>query len=214
MTFDNSFDAECRVFWADALATVLGPNPPTSATWTGLTSILEALRPFMALQRNHAHLPTGGGMDFNGIALSAEKGCLDFDIGDRIVYTAKPATLTIEHLHSSPTNSFLLLQLARHPSSPAMESKSKGRDFLLELAPGELVDRDVWERGYIEIDGDGREVPIPLGARQVTRFLGGKVLIVSKRSLWNSIAATYDGRHDGMTASEIREGIMGALGLG
>jgi hypothetical protein len=43
------------------------------------------------------------------------------------------------------------------------------------------------------------------------RWLQGKVLLVAKGSLWNSVPATYDGRHNGMTAAEIRRTIERSL---
>ncbi len=105
-------------------------------------------------------------MDFNSVALSAEEGWPGFrsrrsyGLYGQARHADDRAPAIFSHRFG-----FLLLQLAEIPNSPAAEFKSEGRDFLLEIAPGELVDREVWERGYIEIDENGREVPIPASAR-------------------------------------------------
>jgi hypothetical protein len=64
----------------------------------------------MGENRNHAHLPTGGGLDFLSVGPSAEPGCLEFMVGDRVVQIMKPRSLTLERIDSAG-NSFLLLEL-------------------------------------------------------------------------------------------------------
>jgi hypothetical protein len=53
-------------------------------------------------------------------------------------------------------------------------------------------------------DENGDEIPVPDDARLTVRWLRGKVLLVAKGSLWNGDPAAYDGRHNGMTAAQIR----------
>lgn len=59
----EEFKEQVLQFWTSGIAKVVGNNPPVSETWRGIDSIRTALRPFMAKDRNHAHLPTGGGLD-------------------------------------------------------------------------------------------------------------------------------------------------------
>jgi hypothetical protein len=75
---------------------------------------------------------------------------------------------------------------------------------LVEVAPAEYVSRDAWDRGFLGHDENGDEIPIRDDARLTVRWLQGKVLLVAKGSLWNSDPANYDGRHNGMTAAQIR----------
>jgi hypothetical protein len=68
-----------------------------SATWHGLDRIRAVLQPFMGIGRNHAHFPSGGGMDFQSVEIAAESGCLSFSVDDRMVEIMKPSALTLEH---------------------------------------------------------------------------------------------------------------------
>lgn len=198
-------------FWTRAIVGVAGDNPPATSTWRGLQSICGALQPFMAANRNHAHLPTGGGLDVLDAGLSVERGCLEFRVGERSAWVVKPKALTLEHIPASPIDSFLLLELARLEPIEADEHSRDGMEELLELKPGKYVERGVWDRGFLRYDEDGREVPLPTGCRLVTRWLEGKILIVAKGSLWNGTPATYDGEHNTMRSAEIREVIEQAL---
>lgn len=66
------------------------------------------------------------------------------------------------------------------------------------------MERYVWDAGHFGYDEDEGEIPLPDEARLVVRWFNGKVLFVSKGSMWNGTPATYDGRHDSMSAAEIR----------
>ena len=135
----------------------------------------------------------------------------------------KPRSLTLERLESAG-NSFLLLELdnldpsgvdgtdENEPDGDSDAEHAKlSREELLEVAPAEYVSRDVWDRGFLDRDENGDDIPIPRDARLAVRWLQGKVLLVAKGSLWNRDPATYDGRHNGMTAAQIRRTIERSL---
>ena len=82
---------------------------------------------------------------------------------------------------------------------------------MLELAPSEYVERYVWDQGHLGYDESSREIPLPDDARLMTRWFDGKILFVTKGSMWNGTPATYDGRHDTMSAEQIRAMIERAL---
>lgn len=200
----TEFLAESLDHWKKAISEVVGPIAATSVTWHGLDRIQSVLRPFMGANRNHAHYPTGGGLDFHSVESATESGCLSFLAGDRLADIVKPRAVTLEHFVEAPRESFLLLELDKLASSGADEYPTKEKEGVLEYPSGTYLSRDLWERGYLHHDEDGREVPLPLSSRVVTRWFGGKILIVAKGSLWNSDPATYDGRHNTMTAPQIR----------
>jgi hypothetical protein len=141
----------------------------------------------MGENRNHAYLPTGGGFDFLSVRPSAaEPGCLEFMVGDRVFQIMKPRSLTLERIDSAG-NSFLLLELdnldpsgvyGTDENEPDGDSDAKhaerSSEELVEVAPAEYLSRDVWERGFLDHDENGDEI------------------------------STYDGRHSGMTAAQIR----------
>jgi hypothetical protein len=107
---DDSHESS-RAAWDAAVASAAsGSAAPGSIVWRGHQAISQALAPFMGENRNHAHLPTGGGLDFLSVGPSAEPGCLEFMVGDRVVQIMKPGSLTLERIDSAG-NSFLLLEL-------------------------------------------------------------------------------------------------------
>jgi hypothetical protein len=206
----SDFHQKTRATWVTAINEVGGPASPSSMTWRGLDAIMAALTPFVGPAYSHAHLPTGGGMDFLTVAPSHERGCLEFEVSERMVYLMKPRALTLERIDLAPAESFLILELDELRPSGVYERRDDGRyerssEELVEIEAGEYLDREIWDRGFLDIDEDGREVPIPRSARLMVRWFRGKVLIVVKGSLWNGTAATYDGRHNKMSAAQIRE---------
>lgn len=207
----DDMDVEFDRRWLKAIETTVGGKPPASTIWRGLDDIITALTPFMGPADNHGHLPTGGGMDFKGVSRSRERGCLEFEIGDRTAYVMRPEKLTLEYLKEGPVESFLLLELADlEPSGVYEKDSESGYEPLVDL-DGEYLDYDVWNRGFLEHDENGHEVPIPRNARIVNRFFRGKVVIVAKHSIWNGTPDTYDGRHDKMTVDQIRGAIERSL---
>jgi hypothetical protein len=217
----DEFHESSRADWDAAVAGISSTGAPASIVWSRSQEIIQALAPFMGENCNHAHLPTGGGLDFLSVGHSAEPGCLEFMVSDRVVQIMKPRSLTLERIDSAG-NSFLLLELDDLNSSGVYETDEKetGGDNdaaradceeLLELAPADYVSRDVWDRGFLDHDENGDEIAIPDDARLAVRWLKGKVLLVAKGSLWNSDPATYDGRHNRMTAAQIRRIIERSL---
>jgi serine/threonine-protein kinase len=171
---------------------------------------------------NHAHFPTGGGLDFLSVGSSAEPGCLEFRTGRRTVQIMKPRSLTLERIDAAG-NSFFLLELDDLDPSGVYETDENEPDQdndaeaerrsedLVEVAPADYVSRDVWDRGFLDHDENGHEIPIPDDARLAVRWLKGKVLLVANGSLWNGDPGTYDGRHNKMTADQIRQIIERSL---
>lgn len=218
----EDFHRERRDAWDRAIASLAGPNSPATIVWKGRADIAAALEPLMGINNNHAHLPTGGGMDFEAVRRSAEPGCLEFLAGGRTGYIVKPRKLTLERI-DSPGNSFLLLELDElaptdtyddgedQAEDEEVAKRDRGSEELLEVAPGEYEDRGLWDRGFLGYDEGGREIPMPDEARIVVRWLRGKILFVAKGSLWNGSPRTYGGEHDKFSAYQIRQAIERAL---
>lgn len=206
MTNDD-FLANARETWVRSIDAAAGPGDSHSVTWRGPAEISRALSHVMGSGRNHAHLPGGGGMDITAVEPSSERGCLDLRVGRRTIYRVKPDRLVLERIQSRPVESFLLLELEElGPSGAYPEDESAERaarpfptEEYVEGGDGELYERSTWDGG-VTPDGD----PLPDGSRLVVRFMRGKVLFVSKGSIWNGWSATYDGRHSNMSAADIR----------
>ena len=207
----EEFFEECLKTWKAAITSVAGSNPPDSLTWRGLDRILDAIQPVMGANRNHAHLPTGGGFDFQEVEYAAESNCLSFTVEERMADIINPLSLTLEYFPKAPLESFLLLELDTLTATGVNKYPSNHKEEVIEYPRGTYLSRDLWEDGYLAHDENGREIPLPPESRLVTRWFGGKVLFVAKGSLWNGDPGTYDGRHNVMTAAQIRKVIEGTL---
>lgn len=205
--------------WTAAIDAV-NPSKASSATWTGLADIAGAIEHFIGPAANHAHLPSGGGLDYESMKPSRERGCLEFGVGYGGAHILKPARLTLERIQEAPGESFLLLELGELPTTGPINRDTDESDSIsrrlrlcedLVEANGEYFDRTAWEQGYLGHDEYGREIPLPDNTRTVSRWLGGKVLFVAKGSMWNGTPRTYDGRHNTMTANDIRRTIERSL---
>lgn len=208
----------------DAATETLELTSGQSKTWRGPTEIAKTLEPILARNLNHGLLPTGGGHDLLGVRASTEPGCLEVRVSERTAYIVKPKTLTFEKLEAEGQSFFLLELDALEPSgvyevggeedgevSEDRPAYIRDSEELLELHPGEYVNREVWDRGFSHYTEDGSEAPFSSSARIVVRWFGGKFLIVAKASLWNSASETYDGRHNRMTSAQIRDVIERSL---
>lgn len=212
----QEFIDENRRSWINAIQATATANTPDSAIWREVSRIVTALQPFMGNGMNHAFLPTGGGQDVLRVETSVEPECLEMKVHRDCAWIARPDTLTFTHFPQSPTESFLLLELAqlrptRLPELPT-NRRAGAVEELVELSPGDYQPRSVWDAGFVGYDEDGHEIPLPAEARLIQRLLKGKVLIVAKASIWNHISATYDGRHNTMTAAQIRAFIAERIG--
>lgn len=193
--------------WREAIRTVFGDVPPKSATWTHAGDIVRVLAPLA--RQNHALLPDGGGLDVIGVSSSRERHCIELQTTQESAIVARPRSMQFEYIESSPENSFFLIELDHLPPTEVYEN-SPNWEQLVEL-DDEYLDYDVWQHGVLSHDENGNEIRLPEHARIVVRARGGKILVVAKTGLWNGTTSTYDGRHERMSAAEIRSAIERAL---
>lgn len=204
----SDFQTRTRAAWKAAVSSTFSAPTPGSASWTEIWDQVRVIERFMGI--NHALLPGGGGMDIQKISFSRENGCIELHTSERSLYVARPRLMEFEYVSQSPEESFFLLSLLPLKPTDVYEEVRSESEALLEIED-EYLDYSIWDRGFIEYDERGYEIPIPADARLVTRLLRGKILLVAKASLWNSDTATYDGRHDHLTAGDIRAMIERAL---
>jgi serine/threonine-protein kinase len=210
----DEFDTRNRAQWAAAIEQTFGDNPPRSAQWSDVDSIVRVLMRFMGQNLNHTMMPGGGGLDMEAIARSVEPGCVEFSPADRMANVFRPGVVYFEHFPESPWNSFFLVETRTLEPFGVYEESSGEYEEVVELSPGEYVDRSHHDTGILDYDEQGNEIPLPPSARSVGRHFKGKFLVVAKQSIWNRASVTYDGRHNGMTAKEIRALIQSLIDEG
>ena len=200
----SDFQISARADWSHSIRYVLGVKALPATVWTDLSEIVAVLSKIMGSNRNHAHLPDGGGHDFLSVAISSDPGCLDFWIDSRTIYRMKPRKLTLEYVDLDPAESFFYLELDQlKPTGTYPDQEPRPGCFdneeLIEVSSGKYLPRKFWDDGKTS---DGRK--LPKSANLVIRLLAGNLMIVTKGSIWNGAHATYDGRHARMTPADIR----------
>lgn len=207
----EDFLQQGRQRWRDAMAEALGPAPAERSEWTDLEQISTVLAPFTKKGVGHLYLPTGGGQEPTGVRLGREKGTIEFRIGKRTAYVTKPARLVIHYFEEAPAQSFVFIEGAKLKPSGVYDKLTTDSEELVEVSPGDLRERAVWDRGFADMDQYGDEIPLPDSARLIMRFLRGGFAIVGTGSIWNGTAATYDGEHDELGEAEMRKLIQAVI---
>ena len=155
-------------------------------------------------------MPTGGGFDLLAVTHSSEPDCIDFHIDGRLHVVVKPRSLNLERIGADAAQSFLMLELGSLQPSGAYDEERSQRiierrlEEVVDLGGADYVSRDGRDYGVYE-DEDGFERELPEDYRGVMRFMNGKIMLVAKSSIWNGFPSTYDGRHERMSTSMMRQ---------
>lgn len=202
---DTFFEEEAKN-WCSAFSD-LSWNGKTSKSWTGSTEVGTVLNQFLGRNLGHAHYPTGGGLDWLKAGPSRERDCLAVWVSEKMLDIFRPSRMVAEYFPQAELESFLLIELEQLDALEEKTPSSEPRQEFLELTEKGYVDRSIWDQGFLEIDENGDEIPLPDDARLVTRWLQGKILLVAKGSIWNGDPTTYDGRHNNMSSAQIQAAI-------
>lgn len=152
---------------------------------------------------NHAFFPGGGGLDLTGAAQSTEGGCIELHFGGQ-VEVVKPQKLTFDSFGDNLEWAYFRLETGEIEPSGVYENNSFEYEELTEINPGEYLPRSIWEHGYYGYDENGYEMPLPKGARVISRCFKGAYVIFAKTSIYNQVPGTYDGRHNKMSSERFR----------
>jgi serine/threonine-protein kinase len=190
--------------WLSIQSQLFPIGTPQRAVWTGIDEICAVLR--LAADSNnlnHMFLPTGGGMDLTKVEIAAEPGFIRLELGMHIIL--KPRSLSFETFgHGSPWNYFRL-EAEQVPTTNvpgAYVTRDRMEELLCELTPGNYVAYEAWE------EAEYSNAPLPNTARLIHRALEGAFVIFAKRSWYNLVPETYDGRHQQMTGDVFRDYIL------
>ena len=187
--------------WSEMLDKLFGSRIPESAIWTSKEGIIKTLNKIgLTKHKNHAFMPSGGGLDLSGADFASEDNCIEIYF-DGSVYICRPASLQFESFVAD--NTWFYFRLETNTLKPKIEKHSHRECFedLMELITGEFVERekenddDVFEKFH----------------RYVTIILSGSIVIFSKNSVYNAVSSTYDGRHNKMSAETFRKYIIDAI---
>lgn len=194
--------------WEKKLKELFPDGMPKEMSWVGKESIISVLNKIGAVPSlNHLLFPSGGGLDLTGAKHSSENNCIELCFGDS-VEIVKPISLTFNSFDADLEWAYFRLETEGLEPSGVYETKSDlSYEEVTELTPGHYVSYSVWEYGYYGYDENGNEKKLPSTARVISRSFGGAYLIIAKTCKYNQIPATYDGRHNRMTAERFRQEI-------
>lgn len=213
------------VLWEEMIIRIFGDKPNNPVHITDKTEIINTLNSIgkdKAL--NHVFLPSGGGLDLRRTVPSNESGLveLQFDGSPEIV---NPESLTFYQFGDNPEwwyfrlntlpfepSGIYEIEVENEPTYKSVlereieeEMKYIGEE-LVEITPGQYINRSFWDIGYTGHDEYGNEIPLPPNARVVSRkYNGGAYVIFPKFSAYNNVPSTYDARHNKVSAEQFEQ---------
>uniref|UniRef100_Q3AQV2 Serine/threonine protein kinase n=1 Tax=Chlorobium chlorochromatii (strain CaD3) TaxID=340177 RepID=Q3AQV2_CHLCH len=160
---------------------------PKRVIWENIEDIVKILKVVCTYDNlNHMLYPNGGGMDLEDVRLSHEKSCIELDC--QLINIVKPKRLLFESFGYTAEWNYFRLEL-------------------YELEPSGAYENDEYYENiqyYEEYDG----YVSPENTMQLLRWFRGSFVIFNKRSVYNRISSTYDGRHNKMNTEEFRDYIQ------
>lgn len=204
----RQFRAESLAAWKQLVERRVGRH----AFWGnedlhGMVAMLNEVA--VGARQNHVLFPDGGGYDLSGAALSHEKGCIELRFGGPTTIV-RPVSLSMVVVDRDPLFEWAYFRLETAglaPSGIYEDRADRPFEEVLELSPGEYVDRAYWDSGSLGEDENGRRLPLPDGARPLTRHFQGPFLIVAKASSYMALDK-YIGFHAKWSAEEFRIAIQ------
>jgi hypothetical protein len=182
--------------WKRVLGSLFPVGTPARAVWNSPEEIVAVLnRAASYPSLNHLFLHPTGGQDLKGARLGREPGTIELDLG--FSHLILPRRLYFESFRYGAEWNYFRLE-----SDPLTKVLARDNDWgpyerLVELESGELIDFYDWDTF---VDGEVTSY------RHIARHVqGGAFVIFQKKSTYNRISATYDGRHNTMSAGKFRK---------
>lgn len=199
----DEFRIEQLPKWEEMIKTLFNGEVPLNKEWHDREDIVEVLD-FIGKNNalNHTFLPQGGGLDLLGCTLSNENECIELNL-DSIGHVLKPKRLIFQWFSDADYEwAYFLLESELLQPSGVYEELLYPEEELVEISPGEYIQRGYWDAG--EYYGK----PLPKEARLIGRYLRGSFVTFSKASLYNANTRTYDGRHNKQSVESFKNHIQ------
>ncbi|MGO8224748.1 hypothetical protein HA464_06730 [Rhizobium leguminosarum bv. trifolii] len=193
--------------WRTAIHEAFGDEVPRSRSWSNPYDLADVLRHFM--EGNYSYLTPDGHLPLMGVSIHEDGKRLLFDLSETGLLEMLLDRATFEYIEKEPIESFFLLDLKSMPPSGVYDEVRDNEQVV--RVDGVDYDYSLAEHGIWEHDEEGNEIPLPDDAKTVLRLLNGKLLIVSKGSMWNHSNKTWAGIHATMSPAEIRVDIERVL---
>lgn len=187
---NDEFRSENLPKWENLLKEIFNGKIPETYEWTNKKEIIKILNKLAKSDTlNHVFLASSGGMDLVGASESHEEACIEIHF-DGLTSVINPKKLMFESFPEGDYEwAYFRLVLDDLARTNTYDDDRYDYEILTELAPGEYVERSVFDDGYYK----GRALSEE--ARVMGRILKGDLVIFNKASLYKSNPSTYDGRH-------------------
>jgi serine/threonine-protein kinase len=204
--------------WFEIQSKLFPASIPSRVIWENISDIVNVLKLVCKYDfLNHVFFPDSGGLDLIDANFATEKGCIELNF--QSIHIVKPKRLLFESFDYNPEwNYFRLESDSLPPVGSDLTKKTKKNDnkkdgdlnseeeleysyeALSELSPGEYYSYDILaDKNYYKDD-----YFFTTYSRHIKRWSSGSFVIFGKRSVYNLISSTYDGRHNTMTTDEFR----------
>lgn len=174
---------------------------PEIACWEDKNRIRDVLALIASLPAFNHMLYVKGGLDFEKVENASEPECL-YIYEDYMINIVKPKKLIYCNFPDDTRWNYFLLEVDElEPILSDEKSTDHPFEFLVEDTPGNYVSAKDEMYGVYDY-GTGEK--LPEGWKSVRRCYGGKFMICLKYGPYNSIHATYDGRHSQCSSQQFR----------
>ena len=204
INFEN-FAIENAKDWKQIHHDIFGSTIPLHYEWTDIHDIVSVLAKIARVENsNHMFFPESGGLDLEGVSISYEKDAIELLASTP--YIVKPKKLVFESIDADCDWNYFRLETKELKPSGVCEELPKNalREEVLELSPGQYIDKQYW------YDEEYEGEPLPSTARIVRRYFTGSFAIFKKTSAYNNNPITpYDAIHHKLGEEEFRRVVIG-----
>ncbi|MBU4348849.1 hypothetical protein KJ830_10785 [bacterium] len=201
----GDFETENLIVWERIIKELFPVSIPNNCLWKDIDSIISILNKISSIDNlNHTLFPAGGGHDLTGAKRSSEKGCIEFSTPNS-VRIVKPKVLEFNYFPNNAGWAYFRLETAGlKPIIPNIDPSSI-KEKVTELEPGNYVEKEIWEKGYLGYNEKNNRILLPKSARIVSRYFKGLFVVFAKSSPYNKNHVSYDARHDKMNSKKFRQ---------
>lgn len=215
--FDNQSEQDFHKWnlaqWERVIKDIFPAAIPQYCHWEEIEEIIRILNIIGPSDNiNHMLFPGGGGLDLMGAEASSEENCIELELNG-LAYIVKPSRLLFYSFGGQHEWAYFRLETNTLEPSGLYEPQDllKPHENVVEIEPNQYLPVTVLTRNNYGYDEEGNEIPLPDSARVITRCFSGAFLVVAKRSPYNLLIETYDGRHSNMAAAEFYEYIKSLM---